>query len=122
MVVDPTQSLISLSAPLVGGGLLGFAAGYALMKIMKLALIGFGLLILAIGYLEYKHWITVNWMTVETQTSTIVSHAANKIAVVTQSMSHEIPIGLGVVGFIPGIGIYRRLMRMVKMKRLGMPA
>ena len=47
----------------------------------------------------------MNWMTVENQTSTIVSHAANKIAVVTQSMGHEIPIGLGVLGFIPGLAL-----------------
>jgi len=87
------QSLISSSFPLVGGGLLGFAVGYALKKIIKLVFIGLGLLILLIGFLEYQRWITVNWNIAEVQTSTIMSHAANKIAVVTQSMGHEIPMG-----------------------------
>jgi uncharacterized membrane protein (Fun14 family) len=104
MVVDPTLiSTLSAGAPLAGGGLLGLAAGYALKKVMKLALIGFGLLILVIGYLEYKHWISVNWGIVENQSSTIMTHVADKIAAMTQSRGHEIPIGLGVVGFIPGL-------------------
>jgi uncharacterized membrane protein (Fun14 family) len=109
MVVDQTlistQALISAGAPLAGGGLLGLAAGYALKKVMKFALIGFGLLILVIGYLEYKHWISVNWVIIENQTSVIMSHIAHKAYVVTRQMGHEAPIGLGVVGFMPGLAI-----------------
>ena len=54
------QNLISAGAPLVGGGLLGFCIGWAIKKIMKLAFIGLGLLMLILGFLEYKHWISVN--------------------------------------------------------------
>jgi hypothetical protein len=72
---------------------------------MKFALIGFGLLILAIGFFGYKHWISVNWVTIENRTSVIMSHIAHKAYVVTQQIGHEIPIGLGVVGFMPGLAI-----------------
>ena len=48
------QSLMSAGTPLVGGCLLGFATGFAIRKIMKLAFIGLGLLVLLIGLLEYQ--------------------------------------------------------------------
>jgi len=32
-----------------------------------------------------------------------MTHIANKIATVTQHMNHEIPIGVGVLGFMPGL-------------------
>jgi uncharacterized membrane protein (Fun14 family) len=99
------QTLISFGFPLIGGGILGLAASYALKKIMKLAFIGLGLLALLLGYLSYQHWISVNWVTVEHQTSTLMTHAANKITTVTQNMGHEIPIGLGLVGFVPGLAL-----------------
>ena len=60
---------------------------------MKLAFIGLGLLVLLIGLLEYQRWITVNWSIVKNQTSVLMTHAANKIATITQHMNHEIPIG-----------------------------
>ena len=77
--------------------------------IMKLVFIGLGLLMLILGYLEYKHWILVNWTVAENQSSTIMTHVANKIASVTQHMNHEIPIGVGVLGFMPGLvlGLYK---------------
>ena len=109
MVVDPTlistQTLITAGFPLVGGAAIGYGTGYLLKKLLKLAFLILGGIALLLGYLEYQKWISVNWMTVESQTSTIVSHAANKIAVVTQSMGHEIPIGLGIMGFIPGLAL-----------------
>ena len=107
-MIDQTQNLISAGAPLVGGGLLGFATGFAIRKIMKLAFIGLGLLMLVLGFLEYKHWISVNW-TVENQSSAIMTHVANKIATVTQHMNHEIPIWMDLLGFAPGVllGFYK---------------
>ena len=49
--------------------------------------------------------ISVNWGTVETATSTIITHAANKIAAVTQHMNQELPVGLGLLGFAPGLAL-----------------
>jgi hypothetical protein len=74
---------------------------------MKLAFIGLGLIMLVQGFLEYKHWISVS--VTENQSSTIMTHVANKIATVTQHMNHEIPIGMGLLGFAPGVllGFYK---------------
>jgi uncharacterized membrane protein (Fun14 family) len=98
-----------MSAPLVGGGLLGFATGFSIRKIMKLVFIGLGLLMLVVAFLEYKHWILVNWTVTENQSTAILTHLANKIATVTQHMNHEIPIGRGLLGFAPGVlvGFYK---------------
>jgi uncharacterized membrane protein (Fun14 family) len=104
-LIDNTQNLISAGAPLVGGGLLGFATGFAIKKIMKFVFIGLGLLMLVLGFLEYKHWILVNWTVAENQSNVIMTHVANRIAAVTQHVDHEIPIGMGLLGFAPGIAI-----------------
>ena len=100
--VDQTQ-LISSAFPLVGGGAIGFGVGYVIKKLMKLAFIGIGLIMLVLGFLEYRHWISVNWTVTENQSTAILAHLANKIATVTQHMNHEIPIGVGVLGFMPGL-------------------
>ena len=110
MVVVFTGQLISSAEfPLIGGGLIGFSVGWALKKIMKLAFIAIGLLSLFLGYLEYKHWILVNWTLAENQSSAIMTHVANKITTVVQHMNHEMPIGVGVLGFTPGLvlGLYK---------------
>ena len=87
----------------------GFATGFAIKKIMKLAFIGLGLLVLILGFLEYKHWILLNWTLTENQSSAIMTHVVNKIATVTQHMNHELPISVGVLGFMPGLvlGFYK---------------
>lgn len=106
MVTDIFTNLISSSTfPAISGGVLGFAAGYCLKKIAKLVMIGLGLLALLIGYLEFQKWISVNWTVVENQTSAIMTHAVHKAYVVTQQTGHQIPIGLGVIGFVPGLVI-----------------
>ena len=55
-----TDALISSGIPLAGGGVIGFAVGYALKKIIKFVIIGLGLVALLIGYLEYQKWISAN--------------------------------------------------------------
>ena len=106
--VDQTH-LISSAFPLIGGGAIGFGVGYVIKKLMKLAFIGLGLIMLVLGFLEYKHWISVNWTVTENQSSVIMTHVANKIATVMQHMNHQIPIGVGVLGFMPGVllGFYK---------------
>src|SRR5215472_6009689 len=101
MVID--QSLISLLAPLAGGGLLGFGCGYLLRKLLKLAFIILGGIALLLGYLEYQKIITVNWMVVENQTSTMMTHAVNKIVSVTQHMNTQIPDRSRRFRFAPGL-------------------
>ena len=108
MMIDQTQ-LISSAFPLVGGGAIGFGVGYVIKKLMKLAIIGLGLVMLVLGFLEYKHWISVNWTVAENQSSVIMTHVANRIAAVTQHMNHKMSIGIGLLGFAPGVllGFYK---------------
>jgi uncharacterized membrane protein (Fun14 family) len=107
-MIDQTH-LISSAFHLVGGCAIGFGVGYVIKKLMKLAFIGLGLVMLVLGFLEYKHWISVNWIVAENQSNVIMTHVANKIATVTQHMNHGIPIGVGVLGFMPGLvlGFYK---------------
>jgi uncharacterized membrane protein (Fun14 family) len=107
MVVDDTLTALIQSAgmPLGGGAILGFASGYALKEIAKFIALALGVLALLLGFLEYQRWISVNWITVENQTSSLMTHAAHKTYTITQQMGHEIPIGLGLIGFLPGLAI-----------------
>ena len=110
LVVVVTDQLISSAGfPLIGGGGIGFGVGYLLKKLIKLAFIALGLIALLLGYLEYQRWITVNWMVAENQTSIFMTHAVNKLLAVTQNMNHEVPIGMSLLGFAPGvpIGFYK---------------
>ena len=82
MVVVVTDQLISsVGFRLIGGGLIGFATGFAIKKIMKLAFIGLGLLALALAFFEHKHWISVNWTVAENQSNVIMTHVANRIGI-----------------------------------------
>ena len=47
-MIDQTQ-LISSTFPLVGGGAIGFGVGYIIKKLVKLAFIGLGLVMLVLG-------------------------------------------------------------------------
>jgi len=105
MMIDQISSAFHL----VGGSAIGFGVGYVIKKLVKLAFIGLGLIMLVLGFLEYKHWISVNWTVVENQSSAIMTHVTNRIAAVAQHMNHEIPIGMGLLAFTPGVllGFYK---------------
>ena len=54
------SDLISLGAPLVGGGAIGFITGYATKKLMKIVMIISGAFFAAIMYLGSQGIVTVN--------------------------------------------------------------
>ena len=57
-----TTTDIAPFAGTVGGGFfLGFIAGYAIKKVIKLAAIIAGLFIAALAYLEYQRIVSVDW-------------------------------------------------------------
>jgi uncharacterized membrane protein (Fun14 family) len=103
MVVDLTTLPTAAGFPLMGGGLLGFATGYFLKKILKFIIIGIGAVVFLLGYLEYQRWVTENWLIIQNQTSTFMTQAAHKAYVVTSHLGHSIPIGVGLMGFVPGV-------------------
>ena len=115
MVVDSisTATLMNAGAPLLGGGILSFAMGYVLTKLLKLALIGVGLILAFIAFLEYKKWISVNWDIVQSQAGAFVQHSTQQVMDVVNNTARElgnthavvgavVPI-LGITGFVPGL-------------------
>ena len=91
--------------PLAGGGLLGLGVGYLLKKIAKLAIIALGAIALFLGYLEYQKIISVSWSILESKMQSMMTNATHTLTQVTKQMNHEIPIGMGLVGFLPGMAV-----------------
>jgi uncharacterized membrane protein (Fun14 family) len=48
-----------------GGFLFGAVAGYAIMKVMKIAAVVIGLFVVGLSYLSYKDWKDIKWMEME---------------------------------------------------------
>lgn len=105
MVAGIASLISSAGFPLVGGCALGFGVGYLLKKLLKVAIIIMAARVLLLGYPEYQKLISVNWAIVENQTSTLMTHAANKAYQVTQQMSHQISQGIGLGAVLPGLAI-----------------
>lgn len=57
MTIEP----VSIATSIGFGGVAGFLIGYAIKKVMKLALIIVGLFFAAIAYLAHQQIITINW-------------------------------------------------------------
>jgi uncharacterized membrane protein (Fun14 family) len=94
----------------VGGGFIGFVLGYICRKLIRIAIIGLGLIFALLAFLEYKKWIAVDWAVIQNQASVFLERSSQRmLAVVTTELSkHDLnhldvayPI-LGVTGFIPG--------------------
>jgi uncharacterized membrane protein (Fun14 family) len=62
-----------------GSSLLGFAAGYALRRIIKIAAVIIGVFVLGLAYLSYKGWVNVQWPVVENQTQQMVYNASAQV-------------------------------------------
>jgi uncharacterized membrane protein (Fun14 family) len=63
--VPELQTFAPLLQQLSFGALAGFAAGYALKKVGKLAAIALGLLFIAVQILAYYGFVSVNWNQVQ---------------------------------------------------------
>jgi uncharacterized membrane protein (Fun14 family) len=120
MVVDTITSLMPHGLPLVGGGIMGFVIGYFLKKMLKIIILGIGLVFALITFLQYKKWIAVDWATVQHQTGTFLQHSTqqvlNAVNNTAQTLEHQnlnhLDISypsLGVTGFVPGfiLGVIR---------------
>ena len=111
------STAINAGVPLVGGGVTGFAIGYALKKLIKIAIIGLSLILAFIAYLEYRRWISVNWGVVQNQIGTFIQHSMQRVTNTVNNTARELPHNnsdhihnidaafpvLGITGFIPGL-------------------
>jgi uncharacterized membrane protein (Fun14 family) len=94
------NSLIPQGLPIISGGLIGFVLGWLCRKIIKIAIIGVGLILALLAYLEYHKTITVNWNVANHQASTLL-HIVNNISTDLHSHVTAFP-ALGIAGFVPG--------------------
>jgi len=97
-----------------GGFLFGAVAGYAIKKVMKIAVVVIGLFVVGLTYLSFRGWVDVKWVAMEdasrstlTNASEQVVHALNNTA--TQFASHPSVVAVSglpvaaVFGFVPGL-------------------
>lgn len=90
-----TAADIAPFAGTVGGGFfLGFIAGYAIKKVLKLAAVIVGLFIAALAYLEYQRIVSVDWSRIQVVSQNGVAWITNAIVHIsntigtTHSVSH----------------------------------
>jgi uncharacterized membrane protein (Fun14 family) len=112
-MMDSLTSLIPHGLPIVGGGLIGFVLGYICRKLIKIAIIGLGLIFVLLAFLEYKKWIAVDWTVIQNQTGAFLERSSQQMLAVVNNTETELskhnlnhldvayPI-LGLTGFIPG--------------------
>ena len=62
-----------------GSALLGFLAGFALKRILKIAAVIIGAFVLGLAYLSYKGWVAVNWPIVARQTRSAAYNATGAV-------------------------------------------
>ena len=106
------EALLSSIVPFAGSGLLGYAMGFALKKILKwmLIIIGFlaGMFFVGIQLLQrYGYVSAINWDKLGNDTSTQIQHwAANVDVTNVHSLFHTlgIPVSGGLaLGFFAGL-------------------
>ena len=106
-----SEALLSSIIPFAGSGLLGYAMGFALKKILKwmLIIVGFlaGMFFVGVQLLQrYGYVSTVNWDKLGNDTSTQLQHLAANVDVTNvHGLFHTLGIpvssGLG-LGFLAG--------------------
>ncbi len=101
MSLDLISSL--LASQLAMGGLVGFLIGFALKKIMKIALVLAGVFFLTVGYLEYNHYITVNYTQMELEINHLL-HKAGTNLVLPSFLAMNVPL-LGSFGAALALGL-----------------
>jgi uncharacterized membrane protein (Fun14 family) len=99
------------ATPLALGSATGYGAGWLCRKIIKITIIGIGLILALLAYLEYNKTITVNWNIANNQSSVILHtvsskmiHVVNIIGSDLNSHAAAFPV-LGVAGFVPAFAI-----------------
>ncbi|MGB8937766.1 MAG: FUN14 domain-containing protein [Candidatus Nitrosopolaris sp.] len=106
-----SETLLSNIVPFAGGGLLGYAMGFALKKVLKwmLITIGFlvGIFLVGVQLLQkYGYVSAVNWDKLGNDTSTQIQHLAANVDITNvHSLFHTlgIPVSGGLaIGFLAG--------------------
>lgn len=91
----------NLVMPGAGGLALGFAGGYACKKVIKWLMIAVGLIIMALGGLEYYHLIRVDWVKVQSAAINGTQWGYRHMTAIQHHIASE-SAAVGVVGFAAG--------------------
>ena len=95
--------MVGLLFQLGGGGILGFAAGYAAKKLLKLILIIVGLFTMGLLALEYKGWISIHYDAIVRSIEEALTGAAGGAASLKSHILANIPFaGSFLLGFTLG--------------------
>jgi uncharacterized membrane protein (Fun14 family) len=89
-MMDTLTSLIPHGLPIVGGGLIGFVLGYICRKLIKITIVGLGLIFALLAFLEYKKWIAVDWAVIQNQTSVFLERSSQQMLSVVNSTATEL--------------------------------
>ncbi|WP_161881338.1 FUN14 domain-containing protein [Deinococcus alpinitundrae] len=100
-----SQAIVPLLPPLSLGALLGFAAGYAVRVVGKIALLIVGLLFVAIQLLSYFGLVSVNWLRLETLSGPWLQDSGKTVWTwLSGVLTHDLPFGGAfVVGLLLGL-------------------
>jgi uncharacterized membrane protein (Fun14 family) len=80
----------------VGGGFLaGALAGYAIKEVMKIAAIIVGLVIAALGYLEYQRIISIDWEMLQTVSQNAITTSANTLTHLSNNIGADHTANMG---------------------------
>ena len=95
--------LVGLLFQLGGGGVLGFAAGYAAKKLLKLILIVVGIFTMGLLALEYKGWISIHYDAIARSIEEALTGAAGSAASLKSHILANVPFaGSFLLGFALG--------------------
>ena len=110
-MADGLQALGIFLASLGGAGLLGFVAGYAFKKALKIVTVVAGFFFMGLMYLHYTKMITVHWDQVSANLETGAWQAINTTVDVvnqvnqeTQQANNGLMIGASGVTFLVAFG------------------
>ncbi len=99
MVVDPNALLLQLGA----GGLLGFFAGYALKKLLKIVAVFIGLVVLLLAGMSYVGVIEVNWVRLSEMLGVAAESAPSALYNIMGAVVNAVPFaGSFALGFVLG--------------------
>ncbi|GAB6147996.1 FUN14 domain-containing protein [Stetteria hydrogenophila] len=104
-MADAAQSDVwtTILFQLGGGGILGFAAGYAFKKLLKLVLLVVGVFVIGLLALEYKGWVSVNYTALANSIERALTGGASAAAGVKSHIIANLPFaGAFLAGFALG--------------------
>ena len=92
-----------LANMLIIGGVGGYFTGYILKRLVKILLIGLGILVLLLASLAFLGTINVNYEGLFTGIANLIS--PQQVSMIVQAITSNIPLLASfVVGFVLGIG------------------